>query len=181
MLRLIVPLGVEQWDEKKEEFIEPKTMTLQLEHSHLSLSKWESKWCKPFLSQNDLTVEETLDYIKCMTVTPNASEEVYGYLTKDNIDEILNYIHAPMTATIVRETKSSKINNETVTAELIYHWMIELQIPFECQKWHLNRLITLIKVRNIKLSPPKKMKKADIMRRNAALNAARKKQLGSKG
>ena len=181
MLQIAVPLGPEYWDEEKEEFIEPKTATLQLEHSLISLSKWEAKWCKAFLSKKELSAEEILDYIKCMTITPNVKPEVYGFLTTDNIDAIVKYINAPMTATTVRDNNRSKINNEIVTSELIYHWMIELQIPFECQKWHLNRLTTLIKVRIAKTTKAKPMSRAEIMRNNAALNAARRKQLNSKG
>lgn len=181
MLQLVVTLIPERWDEEKEEFIEPKTTVLQLEHSLISLSKWEAKWCKAFLSQKELTDVEILDYIKCMTVTPNVRPEIYDFLTKANIDEIVKYISAPMTATTVRDSRNSKINNEVVTSELIYHWMIELQIPFECQKWHLNRLITLIKVRVAKTNPPKKMSKGDIMRRNSELNAIRRKQLKTRG
>ena len=116
-----------------------------------------------------------------MTVTSNVKPEVYDYLTTDNIDEIVTYIHAPMTATTVRDNHRSKINNEIVTSELIYHWMIELQIPFECQRWHLNRLMTLIKVRIAKTTKPKPMSKSEIMRNNAVLNAARRKRLNSKG
>ena len=181
MLQLVVTLIPERWDEEKEEFIEPKTTALQLEHSLISLSKWESKWCKPFLSQKELTDVEILDYIKCMTVTPNVRPEVYDFLTRANIDEIFKYISAPMTATTVIDSRNSKINNEIVTSELIYHWMIELQIPFECQKWHLNRLITLIKVRIAKTNPPKKMSKGEIMRRNAELNMLRRSRMNSRG
>ena len=181
MLRLIVPLGVEQWDEKKEEFIEPKTMTLQLEHSLLSLSKWESKWCKPFLSQNDLTVEETLDYIKCMVISKNVNPEVFDHFTKDNVKAVIDYINAPMTATTFSKESNGKTNKEIVTSELIYYWMIAYNIPSEYQKWHLNRLLTLIRVCGIKNAPPKKMGKGEIMRNNAALNAARRAKLHSKG
>ena len=181
MFQLTIPLGPEGWDEEKEEFVEPKKITLKLEHSLVSLSKWESKWCKPFLSTKELTNEEAIDYIRCMTITPNVNPEVYNNLTKENINDILEYIYAPMTATTVREEKSTKVNRETITSELIYHWMIELQIPFECQKWHLNRLIMLIKVRNVKLNPPKKRSKREIMNQNAALNAARRQRLHTKG
>jgi hypothetical protein len=181
MLRLTIPISPEGWDEKREEFVSAKTQTLQLEHSLVSLSKWESKWCKPFLGKDEKTAEETLDYIKCMTLTQNVNPEVYEHLTQDNIREINEYIAAPMTATTFVEDKSSKKNGEVITAEIIYHWMIALQIPFECQKWHLNRLLTQIRVCNIKNSPPKKMSKRDIMSRNAALNAARRKKLNSKG
>lgn len=181
MLQLVVPLTPERWDEEKEEFVEAKTTVLQLEHSLISLSKWEAKWCKAFLSQKELTDVEILDYIKCMTITPNVKQEVYDRLTRENIEEIVEYIKAPMTATTIRENKKSKVDNEIVTSELIYHWMIELQIPFECQKWHLNRLVTLIKVRGVKTAPPKKMSKSEIMRNNASLNAARRAKLHSRG
>lgn len=181
MLPIFVPLEDEKWDEKSGKFIEPPTIMLQLEHSLVSLSKWESKWCKPFLSQRDKTDEELLDYIKCMTLTQNVSPEVYGHLTSENLIQIKQYIDAPMTATTISEDKSSKGNKEVVTAEVIYYWMIALNIPFECRKWHLNQLLTLIRVCNIKNTPPKKMSKKDVMSRNAALNAARRKQLNSRG
>ena len=180
MLRITIP-AVEQWDEVKQEFIYTKEQTLSLEHSLVSLSKWESKWCKPFLTKQEKTFEETLDYIKCMTITQNVDPEVYNYLTNENIKEINEYIGAPMTATYFSDEKTSKTSREQVTAELIYYWMIALNIPFECQKWHLNRLLTLIKVCSIKNQPPKKRSKKDIMSRNAALNAARRKQLNTKG
>lgn len=179
MLRIVIP-GQELWDEEKQEFINTKEQVLQLEHSLISLSKWEAKWCKVFLSKQEKTAEETIDYIKCMTITPNVDPEVYTRLTKENIKEIEDYIAAPMTATYF-SSNDGKPSHEQVTSELIYYWMIALTIPFECEKWHLNRLLTLIKVCNIKNQPPKKMGKREIMSRNAALNAARRKQLNTKG
>ena len=181
MLRITVPISPEEWDEEKQEFVEPKVQILQLEHSLVSLSKWESKWCKPFLSSKEKTSEETMDYIKCMTITQNVDPDVYNHLTAKNIEEINNYIYAPMTATTFSDDKNGKANREIITSELVYYWMVALQIPFECQKWHLNRLITLIRICNIKNNPPKKRSKREIMTRNAALNAARKKQLNTKG
>ena len=181
MLRLTIPLSPEGWDEEKQEFVEPRTVTLLLEHSLISLSKWESKWCKPFLGKEEKTYEETIDYIKCMTTTQNVDPDAYNHLTQENVNQINEYISAPMTATTFRDEKKGRINNEIITSELVYYWMVALQIPFECQKWHLNRLLTLIKVCNIKNQPPKKMSKGDVMRRNAELNAARRKQLNSKG
>ena len=180
MLQITIP-AIEQWDEVNECFVLSKEQTLQLEHSLVSLSKWESKWCKAFLSKEDKTIEETIDYIKCMTLTQNVNPEVYNRLSNDNIVQINNFINAPMTATTFSQDKSSKKNREVVTAELIYYWMIALNIPFECQKWHLNRLLTLVRVCNIKNTPPKKRSKRDIMSHNAALNAARRQQLNSKG
>lgn len=182
MLEIRVPLGVEKWDEEKEEFILPEHKTIRLEHSLVSLSKWESKWCKPFLSNNDKTTEETIDYIKCMTITQNVDSETYKFLTKSNIEEISNYIEAPMTATTFRNIeKKGKMNGEQITAELLYFWMIHYGIPFECQKWHLNRLITLIRVCSVKTSPAKKMSKIDVAERNRALNEARRKKYNTKG
>ena len=182
MLQIAVPLTLEYWNEKKQEFIPAETVTLQLEHSLLSISIWESKWCKSFIaSSKKLTDEEILDYIKCMTLNKNVHPDVYNHLTPFNIKEIEKYISAPMTATYFSESKNSKTSRETVTSELIYYWMIALNIPFECQKWHLNRLLTLVRVCNIKNQPPKKMSKKDIMSRNAALNAARRKQFNTKG
>lgn len=181
MLRLTMTLSPEGWDEQKEEFVEGKTQVLQLEHSLISLSKWESKWCKPFLSKEKKTDEETLDYIKCMTLTPNVDPEVYEHLSVANVEEINKYIDSPMTATTFANEKTSKNNREIITSELVYYWMVALNIPFECQKWHLNRLITLIRVCNIKNSPPKKMGRKATTEYYARLNAARRKQMNSKG
>lgn len=180
MLQITVPAS-ESWDESKQEFINTKEQTLQLEHSLVSLSKWESKWCKSFFSKKEKTTEETIDYIKFMTLTQNVKPEVYSNLTNENIRQINEYIEAPMTATYFSKEEKGKVNNETVTAELIYYWMIALNIPFECQKWHLNRLLTLIRVCNVKNQPPKKMSKSSILSRNAALNAARRQQLNTRG
>ena len=171
----------ELFDETKQEFINIPEQTLKLEHSLVSLSKWESKWCKPFLSKTDKNYEETIDYIKCMTLTQNVDPMVYGLIDRDNMAKITKYIEAPMTATTFSNDKKSKTNRGIITAELIYYWMISLQIPFECQKWHLNRLLTLIRVCSIKNEPPKEVSTKDVMRRNAALNAARRKQLNTKG
>lgn len=180
MLRITIP-SAELWDESKSEFVYSKEQTLQLEHSLVSLSKWESKWQKAFLSKQDKTLEETIDYIKCMTITQNVDPGVYDRLTNDNINKVNEYISASMTATYISEDENEKGGRETVTSELIYYWMIALNIPFECQKWHLNRLLTLIKVCNIKNQPPKKRSQRDIMRRNAALNASRRKRLNTRG
>ena len=181
MLVITIP-AVEMFDERTEEFfISAKEQTLQLEHSLVSLSKWESKWCKPFLSNNEKTVEETIDYIRCMTITQNVDPKVYDRLTYSNIEQINDYIEAPMTATTFHEGSQKGRSKEIITSELIYYWMITLNIPMECQKWHLNRLLTLIRVCNVKNAPPKKMSRREIMSRNAALNASRRKQLNSKG
>ena len=181
MLVITIP-ATEQFNESTGEFLETKEQTLQMEHSLLSISKWESKWCKPFLSKQDKTYEETLDYIKCMTLNKNVDDSVYACLTQANIDAINEYIGAPMTATYFSTHERGGKNGEQVTSELIYYWMIALQIPFDpCQKWHINRLLTLVRVCNIKNQPPKKMSKRDIMSRNSALNAARRKQMNTKG
>ena len=179
MLQLIIKPR-EEWNERRQEFIYTKGHTLQLEHSLVSISKWEAKWCKPFLSKDQKTYDETMDYIRCMTLTQNVDPSVYKLLTRENIESVNQYIEAPMTATFVRETPGPK-SHEVITSELIYYWMISYQIPFECQKWHLNRLLTLIRVCSIKNQPPKKQSKRDIMSQNAALNAARRQQLNTKG
>lgn len=181
MLRIEIPINPEGWDEKRQEFVKPKTQILQLEHSLVSLSKWESKWCKPFFSNEEKSYEEVLDYIKCMTITQNVDPEVYNHLTESNITDINNYINAPMTATTFTNDKGHGNNREIITSELVYYWMIALNIPVEFQKWHINRLLTLIRVCEIKNSPQKKMSKNEIMSRNAALNEARRKKLNSRG
>ena len=180
MLEILIP-GGELWDERNQMFITTEAQVLKLEHSLVSLSKWESRWCKPFLTKEDKTDEETLDYIKCMTITQNVSPETYLFLTRENNIQIQNYINAPMTATTFPKDNSKGGGREIVTAELIYYWMIALNIPLEWEKRHLNRLLALIRVCNIKNAPPKKHSTKDIMSRNAALNAARRQQLNSRG
>ena len=181
MLLINVHLTHEGWDEEKQEFIDPISYTLKLEHSLVALSDWESKWHKPFISKDQKTEEEILDYVKFMTIGDDVDPDIYRYLTANDFKKINEYIENPMTATTFAEDKSSKGSREIVTSELIYYWMIALTIPFECKYWHLNRLLTLIRVCNIKNAPPKKMSKGEIMRRNSALNEARRKQLNSKG
>lgn len=183
MLRLEIPISPEGWDEEKQEFVEPKVQVLQLEHSLVSLSKWESKWNKPFLSKDIKTFEQTVDYIRCMTITQNVDPSVYNHVTNENIERINKYIDSSMTATWFTENKSTKGKgrSETVTSELIYYWMISLNIPFECQKWHLNRLLTLIRVCDIKNQPPKKMSKKQMFSQQRSLNAARRQAYNTKG
>lgn len=182
MLQIVVP-GVELYDEERNLFIPAqKDQTLQLEHSLVSLSKWESKWHKAFLSKREKTSEEVLDYIRCMTITRNVDPTVYDRLTSENILQINNYIEDPMTATYFAEDKTKpKASREVITSELIYYWMIVQGIPIECEKWHLSRLLTLILVCNVKNTPPKKMSRKSILSQNAALNAARRKQYNTKG
>lgn len=181
MLQIKVPITPERWDEENEVFIEPTFQTLQLEHSLVSISKWESKWCKPFLGQQEKTDEEVMDYIKFMTITQNVHPEVYSYLTPKNIKQINDYIEAPMTATTFSGREPRKFSREIITSEIIYDWMIALNIPFECRKWHINRLITLIKVRSIKSQPPRKRSSRETMNFYAALNESRKKEYHTKG
>ncbi|MCF8018194.1 MAG: hypothetical protein K9L62_02225 [Vallitaleaceae bacterium] len=179
MLTITIP-EIELFDDVKQEFTSSKAQTIQLEHSLVSLSKWESKWLKPFLSKEKKTATESIDYIKCMTITQKVDPEVYQYLPKKILDEVSDYIDAPMTATTIKSEKTNG-SREIVTSELIYYWMIALNIPFECQKWHLNRLLTLINVCDIKTRPPKKMNKKEIINRNKALNAARRKSANTTG
>lgn len=171
----------EMWDEINEQFIKPKTYKLQLEHSLVSLSKWESKWCKSFIHTENKTNEEMLDYIRCMTLTQNVKPEVYNYISQKNINEIVEYINAPMTATTVSDIGGNKKSRERVTSELIYFWMISYNIPFECQKWHLNRLIMLIRVCSAKNAPPKKTSKRELTSRYAEMNARNRAKFNSKG
>ena len=180
MLKITV-YPVEFWDDDKQEFVyRGKKQTLQLEHSLISLSKWESKWKKSFLSTKNLTDDELIDYIRCMTVTPNVDPEVYSCLSKDNFKEIDSYINDSMTATTFSKKTSGKVNKRIVTSELIYYWMILYGIPIDREKWHLNRLLTLIEVCDQE-NNPKKLKPNELMRRNAELNAIRRKQLGTRG
>lgn len=179
MLYITVP-EAEYFDDLKEEFIYVKETTLCLEHSLVSLAKWESKWNKPFLSNTNKTDEEIVDYIRCMTITQNVNPLVYLGLTRSNYSQINEYIDAPMTATWFSKKQKQSRQREIITAEIIYYWMISLNIPFECQKWHLNRLLTLVRVCNEK-NNPQKMSMKEQMAQQRELNAARKKQMNTKG
>ena len=180
MLELHISTG-EAWNEITEEFVYGEEKTIVLEHSLVSLSKWESKWHKPFLTQKDKTREEIKDYVRFMTITQNVKPELYDCLTAEHYKKINDYISDSMTATWFSKEPSGRGSRKQVTAELIYYWMIANNIPFECQKWHLNRLLTLIKVCNIEQQPGKKMSSKEILRNNAAINAARRAQLNTKG
>lgn len=175
-------LPKEFWDEEKEEFVSNNIeQVLQLEHSLVSISKWESRWHKPFLAKGEeKTIKQTLDYIKCMTITQNVKDEVYQNLTQKDIEKINAYISDTMTATTFNELNKGT-SREIITSELIYYWMISLNVPMECQKWHINRLLTLIRVCDVKNGPSKKMSKREISNKYASINAARRQQLNTRG
>lgn len=192
MLKIEVP-EQELWDEKRNEFVTFGGATLSLEHSLVSISKWESKYHKPFITNkpNDVkTKDEMLYYIKCMTVTQNVKDEVYNFLTSKNLMEIRSYMEDPMTATTFSnkapQNKSNTKNEKPITSEQIYYWMISRNIPIEFQKWHINRLLMLIRVCDFyneksNGSSHHKMSKREIMSRNTQLNAARRKALNTNG
>jgi len=179
MLTIIVPSN-ELYDEETNTFIVTKEQVLQMEHSLVSISKWESKWLKPYLGKQERTKEEMLDYLRCMTTTQNVDPTLYSALSQANMAKIAKYIDSPMSATVINDT-SRRANTEIITSELLYYWMIQFNIPFECQKWHLNRLMMLIRICSIKNEKPKKMSKAEVMNRNKSLNEARKKANNTKG
>lgn len=173
MLLITIP-GRELYNERTNEFLPIKATTLQLEHSLISVSRWEEKWNKPFLSKDKHPYEETVDYIRCMTITQNVNPNVYYGLTAELFAEIEKYIEATHTATWFTEDHSRGASRETITAEIIYHWMIANQIPHEYEKWHLNRLLTLIRVCSLKNTPPKKMSKKETLAQQRAQNNARR-------
>lgn len=176
----------EAYNEEKKEFVVLHSETLEIEHSLASLSLWESKWKKPFLSEENKTSEELLDYVRCM-VTNDYSEETIQNLSQKNVSDISEYINERRSATWFSEdekdTNKNPFHKEIVTSELVYYWMVTLQIPFECQHWNLSRLMTLIQVCNLKNQPEsnKKMSRRELLERNRALNAARRKKLDTKG
>lgn len=185
MLTITIPKG-ELYDDATSEFINVKETVLCLEHSLVSISKWEAKWHKPFLDNREQkTYEEILDYVRCMTITQNVDPNAYRFLSNKNMDDIKSYIEDTMTATWFSDDKKKKSNSKKIiTSEVIYYWMVSLQIPFECQRWHINRLLTLIRVcdeENKSHSSKKNRSKKDFLSSRAALNAARKKQMNTKG
>ena len=179
MLQLVVP-NLEVYDDGKSEFIIKKGQILQVEHSLVSIAKWESKWNKPFLTNKAKTIEETIDYIKCMTITQNVLPYIYSQITNENVNQVSEYIALPMSATWFTNEDNTP-SKEIITSEIIYYSMIAYNIPFECQKWHLNRLLTLIRVCKKKNDKPKKMSRTEIVNRNRELNNKRRQQSNSKG
>lgn len=181
MLELLVPMSVEGFNEATSEFVPPVFHRLRLEHSLVSLSKWESFFEKPFLDKKEKTSEETLFYIRAMDLDEETPPEVFDNLTKDNAEAVDRYINAKMTATWINERPNQRPSREIITSELIYYWMITMNIPFECQHWHLSRLLMLIRVCNVKNTPQKKMSKAELAAHNRQLNAERRAKSGSSG
>ena len=182
MPKIITVPEQEFFNSQTNEFYTIKSATFKIEHSLVAIAKWESKWHVSFLDEKvEKTNEMMIDYIKCMTISQNVNPEVYDHLPPSVIAEINDYIGDPMTATIFNDRNKGVNRGEFVTNELIYYWMIAQNIPLECEKWHLNRLMTLIRVCSEKNAPSKKMNKRDILNRNRALNEARKKASGSRG
>lgn len=171
---------IESFDENSQEFITQGGTVLELEHSLVSLSKWESIHEKPFLGKEPKTSEEIISYVKCMAVD-EVPEELFHQLSTTHVDQIRDYIDAKMSATWFSEQPGSPRTSEVITSELIYYWMTVFNIPFECENWHLNRLFTLIRVCNTKQAKPKKMTRAELAQRNRELNSQRKAQLGTMG
>lgn len=185
MLKITIP-GIENWDKENQEFVYTDSVELVLEHSLVSLSKWEAEFEKPFLGPDQKTTEETLGYFRHMTLTPDISPEVYNRLTDDHVHQINQYLGAKMTATwfVDHSQKPNRGRKEIITSEIIYNWMLDMKIPFDRETWHLNKLITLIKVRNEKNSPNQKgnkMTPREVAQRNRELNEQRLAKLGTSG
>ncbi|MET0464726.1 MAG: hypothetical protein ABW007_16310 [Chitinophagaceae bacterium] len=180
MLKLIV-IGSEYFDNDTQTFETVGTVELELEHSLLSLSKWESKHQKPFLSNLGRSTEEVLDYIEAMIMTPDYPQDIIGRLDQGNLDAINKYIESKESATTFGSMPERRGRGEVITAELIYYWMVAFNIPFECERWHLNRLFALIRICNIKNSKPTKISRHEMMARNRELNEKRKAEFNTKG
>lgn len=179
MLRIIVP-GEEFWDEVTETFSTVNDQVIELQHSLLSVSKWESKYQIPFLSTEDKTTEQIYDYIRCMSMTP-IDEEVFTRLTAAELSQVNDHVDSPESATTFGTMPDRKGRGETITSELMYYWMVAFEIPFECEKWHLNRLFALIRICNIKNSPPEKRSRHQVAQQNREINAKRREALQTNG
>lgn len=169
-------------DNPHGKFVYSKSQEVTLEHSLISISKWESKWHIPFLDEkHEKTTEEFIDYVRCMSLS-NLPEETFENISERNKAEILLYINDSQTATWFREEGNPPPSSKIITSEVIYSWMIQNEIPFDpCQKWHLNRLMTLIRVCSLENMPAKKMSPASILSQNMSLNKMRRAMMHSKG
>ena len=172
MLKIIIPES-EHFDQSTSEFILLPEVKIDMEHSLVSLSKWESEFEKPFLSKDDKTPDETTGYLRAMALSPDIPVEVFRRIPPEVITQINDYIGAKMSATWFTEVPGAPKSREIITAEIIYYWMTALNIPFECEMWNLNRLFTLIKVTNQKNAPPKTMGKGEQLAQQRRLNAER--------
>ena len=174
--------GDELFDEANNKFVSGEAIaTVNLEHSLVSLSKWESKYEVPFLSSGEKTTDQIVSYIHLMVISPGVTPEILSQLSQTNLEQINAYIESKQSATTFGLMPERKGRGETITSELIYYWMVAFNIPFECQHWHLNRLFSLIRICNVKQSKPKKINRSEIAARNRELNAQRKAQLGTTG
>lgn len=173
--------GDELWDEEAEKFLYTDDIVLEFEHSLVSLSKWETKFHKLFLSPDKKTEEEMKGYVEAMLQTPDVALEVLDRLTEEHVQAIDEYINNPMTGTTFSNLPEQPRSSERISSELIYFWMSQYQIDIDCQNWHLNRLFTLIRVHHAKTQKPKQMSKEKRAQSMAELNAARKKKLGTSG
>lgn len=187
MIEITIPKGQIVDDETGNVYRAEKDWTLVLEHSLISVQKWEAKWHVAFLNRGTRTFEQTIDYLRCMTLTPNVPEEIYYCIPEKEMKKVLDYVDDPMTATRVNDDSESqrgfgrKIGREVVTAEVIYYWMISLNIPAEYKKWHLNQLLTLIRVINAKNQPKKKRRMKDVLEEYRAINEANKARFHTEG
>lgn len=184
MLQITIPAS-EFFDETTNSFIKTKEQTLQLEHSLISIHKWEAKWRVPFLRKEPMTIEQSLDYVRCMTLNQHVDDVCYNVLQSlhpDLMTKIYEYINEPMTATWFSDKEKKKSSSRrAITAELVYYWMIQFNIPYECRKWHFNSLMTLIHICDVEQAPKKKMKQKDWLKHQRSLNAARRAASGSLG
>ena len=179
MLRMIV--GDEGFNDETNEFVTVDPVVIELEHSLVSLSKWESKYEKPFLGRDEKTKEETFDYLKMMVLTEDLPDSIFEKFSQENIQEIKEYIDSKQSATIFTEIGRGRGKEEVITSELIYYWMIAFTIPFVCEHWHLNRLLTLVRICGIKSGKQKKMPKGQLAQQYRELNERRKAEMGTRG
>lgn len=172
----------ELWDPVSEKFLLVKEQSLPLEHSLLSISKWEEKWHKPMplINNERLSGDEFLDYVRCMTISRNPDPLVYRCITAREVEAIMAYINDPHTATWFGNEKSGGNDKRPLTTELIYHLMFAFGVSKECEKWHLNRLMTQLRVEYEESKPSKKKTPAEIAERHRMLNAKRRAEARAK-
>lgn len=185
----VINLGDELFDEETNTFLHPVGKKLHLEHSLLSISKWEAEWEIPFLN-TDKTSEQSLSYIKCCVLDDDFDELLLNTLSDKNILDFNAYLSKGMTAKKIIDLRSSlsqkrksrrPASQKALTSEDIYYSMIQFHVWKECEEWPLQRLLSLLQLCSLKSNSTGEMSKSDQAKFYREENARRKAKYHTNG